>query len=87
MNDKPVWPADEPWWQFTPKSLGTGYLTLGAAGLLLGWSGVELLGGSTDRNQTILFVIIAVAALVMLFQTTYGLKKLLREQNSTKNKK
>ncbi|WP_328322656.1 hypothetical protein OHA70_28065 [Kribbella sp. NBC_00382] len=82
MNDKPVWPADEPWWQFTPKNLATGYLTLAAAGVLLIWSGTELLGGSPDRNQTILFIIIAVCGVVMLFQSTYGLKKLLRRRNS-----
>ncbi|MDX6264363.1 MAG: hypothetical protein QOH84_6051 [Kribbellaceae bacterium] len=82
MNDKPVWPADEPWWQFTPRNLATGYLTLGAAALLLVWSGVELLNGTPDRNQTILFIIIAVTALILLLQSTYGLKKLLRRRNT-----
>jgi hypothetical protein len=82
MTDKPTWPADEPWWQYTPRNIATAYLTLGAAVLLLGWSGVELLGGSPDRNQTILFIIIALAGLAMLFQSTYGLRKLLRQRNS-----
>ncbi|GAA3545821.1 hypothetical protein [Kribbella ginsengisoli] len=82
MNDKPVWPADEPWWQFTPRNLATGYLALGAAALLLIWSGTELLSGTPDRNQTILFVIIAVCGVALLFQSTQGLKKLLRRRNT-----
>ncbi|MEV5966954.1 hypothetical protein AB0L70_34610 [Kribbella sp. NPDC051952] len=81
MSNKPTWPADEPWWQFTPRNLATGYLTLGAAALLLIWSGIELLGGGLERNQTILFVIIAVCGLALLFQSTTGLKKLLRRRN------
>ena len=81
MSNKPTWPADEPWWQFTPRNLGTGYLTLGAAALLLIWSGIELLGGGLERNQTILFIIIAVCGLALLFQSTTGLKKLLRRRN------
>jgi hypothetical protein len=85
MNDKPSWPADEPWWQFTPRNIATGYLTLAAAGLLLVWSGVELVSGTPNRNQTILFIIIAVAGLAMLFQSTYGLKKLLRQRNSRRS--
>jgi hypothetical protein len=81
MNEKPTWPADEPWYQFTPRNLGTGYLTLVAAGLLLVWSGVELTRGGLGTGQTVLFAIIAVCGLAMLFQSAFGLKKLLRRRN------
>jgi hypothetical protein len=40
-----------------------------------------LLGGGLERNQTILFIIIAVCGLALLFQSTTGLKKLLRRRN------
>ncbi|GAB2591706.1 hypothetical protein [Kribbella endophytica] len=80
MTSKRVWPEDEPWWQFTPRNLGTGYLTLAAAGLLLVWSGIELVGGGLRTSQTVLFVVIAVCGIALLFQSTYGLKKLLRRR-------
>jgi hypothetical protein len=78
MTNKPIWPADDPWWQHTPRTMATGYLTLGAAAILLVWSGIELLGGGLEPTQLILFIIIAVCGVAMLFQSTYGLKKLLR---------
>jgi choline-glycine betaine transporter len=68
--------------EFTPRNLGTGYVTLAASGLLLVWSGIELVNGGMDRNQTILFIIIAVLGLVLLFQSTAGIRKLLRRRNS-----
>jgi hypothetical protein len=77
-ESKRVWPEEEPWWQFTPRNLGTGYLTPAAAGLLLVWSGVELVGGGLGTGRTVLFVILAVCGIALLFQSTYGLKKLRR---------
>ncbi|MEV6281437.1 hypothetical protein [Kribbella sp. NPDC051770] len=77
---KRVWPEDEPWWQFTPRNLATGYLTLFAAGLLLVWSGVELTHGGLGTGRTVLFVVIAVCGVAMLCQSTYGVKKLLRRR-------
>jgi hypothetical protein len=79
MNDKPTWPADEPWWQFTPRNLATGYLSLAAAALLIISSTVALLNGS----QIILSAVIGVLGLLLLLQSTTGLKKLLRQRNRT----
>ncbi|WP_405059307.1 hypothetical protein OG474_42195 [Kribbella sp. NBC_01505] len=81
MNEKPTWPADEPWYQHTPRNLGLGYLNLGVAALLLIWSGVELVGDKLSTGQTVLFAIIAACGLALLFQSTTGLKKLLRQRN------
>jgi len=81
MNEKPTWPADEPWYRFTPRNLGTGYLSLAAAALLLIWSGAELTRGDLSTGQVVLFIIIAVAGLALLFQSALGLKKLLRRRN------
>jgi hypothetical protein len=80
MNDKPIWPADDRWWQHTPRTIATGYLTLGVAAMLLIWSGVELLGDNLDRNQTILFILIAICGVAVLFQSTSGIKRLLRQR-------
>jgi hypothetical protein len=79
MNDKPTWPADDPWWQFTPRNLATGYLSLAAAALLIISSTVALLNGS----QIILSAVIGVLGLLLLLQSTTGLKKLLRQRNRT----
>lgn len=82
MTSKRVWPEDEPWWQFTPRNLGTGYLSWFAGGALLVWGGMELLGGGLRTGQMVLFAIITVCGIALLFQSTYGIRKLLRRRNS-----
>jgi hypothetical protein len=48
--------------------------------LLMVWSGVELVGGGLRTGQTVLFVVILICGIALLFQSTYGLKKLLRRR-------
>jgi hypothetical protein len=81
VNEQQKWPAvDDPWWRFTPRNVGTGYLSLAAAVLLLIWSGVDLANGDLDRGRIILNVVIAVLGLLMLIRSVTGLQKLHRRK-------
>jgi hypothetical protein len=76
MTQDPRWPADDPWWRFTPKSLATGYLSLVAALLCLGWSVYSLLDGGLS---TVFFAVFAVVSVLYLVRVN-GLKVLLRRR-------
>lgn len=79
-DQDPRWPADDPWWRFTPKSLAVGYLSLFAALLCLGWSVWSLLGGGLGTARTVFFVAFGIVAVLWLVRTTNGLKVLLRRR-------
>jgi hypothetical protein len=78
------WPADDPWWRFTPKNLAIGYLSLTAGAICLVWAVWSLLAGGLGVTQTVFFVAVAVAvaviAVLWLVRTANGLKVLLRRR-------
>lgn len=81
MSDNdPIWPAEDPWWRFTPRNLASGYLSLFGALICLGWSTLTLLGGGIGTRRTVLFAVLAVVSVVMLVQSTNGLKVVLRRR-------
>jgi hypothetical protein len=79
-ENEPIWPAEDPWWRFTPRNLASGYLSLFAALICLAWSGWSLLGGRIGARATVFFALFAVVSVVMLVQSTSGLKVLLRRR-------
>jgi len=78
-ND-PIWPADDPWWRFTPRNLASGYLSLFAALLCLAWSAWSLLGGGIGTRATVFFAVLAVVSVLLLVQSASGLKVVLRRR-------
>lgn len=76
----PKGPAGDPWWRFTPRSLGTGYAGLIAALYALAWSAWSLLAGGLDTRRTVLFALLAVVALLWLCRAATGLAALMRDQ-------
>jgi hypothetical protein len=79
--DDTRWPADDPWWRFTPRNLAVGYLSLFAALICLGWSVLSLLDGGLTTAYTVFFIALVVVSLLWLVQTTNGLKVLLRRRS------
>lgn len=80
MTQDPRWPADDPWWRFTPKNLAIGYLSLAAALLCLGCSVFSLLDGGLSTALTVFFVVFAVVSVLYLVRTANGLTVLLRRR-------
>jgi hypothetical protein len=78
-ND-PIWPADDPWWRFTPRNLASGYLSLFAALLCLAWSTWSLLDDGTGTRATVFFAVLAAVSVLMLVQSANGLKAVLRRR-------
>jgi hypothetical protein len=77
---KEPWPADDPWWRFTPRNLAVGYLSLAAAAIVIVWSLWTLLGEGLDTTHTIFFVAMLVIGILWLVRATNGLKVLLRRR-------
>ena len=80
MSQDPRWPADDPWWRFTPKSLTTGYLSLVAALLCLGTSVWNLLDRDLSTAVTVFFAAFAVLSVLYLVRTVNGLTALWRRR-------
>jgi hypothetical protein len=80
VENDPRWPADDPWYRFTPKNLAVGYLSLFAALFCLGSSVWRLLAGGLDTTSTVLVVALGIVAVLWLVQATSGLKVLLRRR-------
>lgn len=76
----PIWPANDPWWRFTPKNLGIGYLSLIAAGVVLASSIYFLLQDSTSTRQLIFQGAIGIVAVVWMVQAANGLKSLKHQR-------
>jgi hypothetical protein len=76
----PIWPANDPWYRFTPKNLGTGYLSLLAAGLIFASSLYTLLHETTNMKWTIFEAAMGLVALVWMVTAANGLKSFKREQ-------
>ncbi|GLY78746.1 hypothetical protein Airi01_070130 [Actinoallomurus iriomotensis] len=80
-EEREPWPADDPWYRFTPRNLAVGYLSLFAALICLGWSVMSLLDDDTGVRQTIFFAIFGAVAVFWLVRTTNGLRVLLRRRS------
>jgi hypothetical protein len=77
---RPVRPADDPWWRFTPRNPAVGYLSLFAAVFILGWSLYSLLAGDLSTARTVFFIGIGVVAVLWLVRAVTGLKALRRRR-------
>lgn len=77
---RPVWPADDPWWRFTPKNLAVGYLSLFAALIVFGWSVYSLLGEELDTTHMVFFIGLGIVAVLWMVRAANGLKVVLRRR-------
>jgi hypothetical protein len=80
MSQDSRWPAEDPWWRFTPRNLAVGYFSLFAALLCFGWSVWSLLDGGLDTAHTVFFIVFGLVAVLWVVTTTNGLKVLLRRR-------
>jgi hypothetical protein len=79
MSDsKEPWPADDPWWRFTPKNLAVGYLSVFVALLCLVWCALTLLDGDNGTASTVFFVAFGVVAILWLVRSLSGLMTVRR---------
>ncbi|MCU1684675.1 MAG: hypothetical protein JWQ81_5414 [Amycolatopsis sp.] len=76
----PIWPANDPWWRFTPKNQGIGYFSLIGAGVVFASSLYILLQDSTNTKSTILEAAMGVIAVLWMVRAANGLKSLKRQQ-------
>ncbi|MDN3355968.1 hypothetical protein [Actinomadura sp. DC4] len=74
------WPADDPWWRFTPRNLAVGYLSVFAALVCLGGSVYSLLRGHLGTTYTVFFAGLGLLSVFWLVQATNGLKVVLRRR-------
>ena len=81
VENDPRWPADDPWYRFTPKNLAVGYLSLFAALICLAWSVWSLLGGGLGTARTVFFIALGILAVFWLVRATNGLKVLMRRRS------
>jgi uncharacterized membrane protein HdeD (DUF308 family) len=80
MSD-PRWPADDPWYRFTPRNRVTGYLSLVAFGICLVVSGMMLLDDRTSTRMTVFYVLFALVAVAGIVRSANGLKTLRRRSD------
>jgi hypothetical protein len=67
-----------------PENLATGYLSLLAGLLCLGWSVLELLDERTGTGLTVFFAVFAVVAVLCVVSASNGLKALMRQRAEVK---
>jgi hypothetical protein len=80
VKNDPTWPADDPWYRFTPRNLTIGYLSLFAALFCLGSSVWRLLARGGDTTSTVLLVALGIVSVFWTVSATSGLKVLLRRR-------
>jgi SNF family Na+-dependent transporter len=74
------WPADDPWYRFTPRNLVVGYLSLIAAGICLGLSILNLMDEHTGTRGMVFYALFGAVAVFWLFRSANGIKALLRRR-------
>jgi hypothetical protein len=78
VNEYQNWPADDPWWRFTPKTAATGYLAVVAGIALLVSSGIALFTTDLNLGHTVLEIVLAVLGVLMLVRSVTGLQNFRR---------
>ena len=74
------WPADDPWWRFTPKNPAVGYLSVVAALICLGSSVLSLVNGNNGTAGTVFFVAFGLLAVLWLVRSVSGLMAVRRRR-------